>query len=216
MTTNREIFDEIAESWYRLRHWSRFTKELSEMADRWQHGTLLNIGCAHGPDFLPFKDSFKLSGIDFSEQMIKLALKYTAKFKFEAGLAVADASCLPFTSKTFDWAIAIASYHHIEDSEQRLIAFMELRRILKYGGEAFITVWNRWQPGFWLKGKEVYVPWRSRGKYLNRYHYLYSYRELRDVLIASGFTVIRMFPEKSFKFPLVGFSRNICALVKVI
>jgi tRNA (uracil-5-)-methyltransferase TRM9 len=214
MTTNREVFDEIAGSWYRLRHWSRFTKELEETASRWHKGKLLNIGCAHGPDFLPFKDNFELWGVDFSAQMVRLAQKYATKFDFKVNLTVADAISLPYPDNTFDWAIAVATYHHIQGDKQRQKAFHELRRVLKPGGEAFITVWNRWQPNFWLKGKEVNMPWKSRGKILYRYYYLFSYPELRSLLNHVGFEIIRMFPEKSYRFPLKFFSRNICALIK--
>jgi tRNA (uracil-5-)-methyltransferase TRM9 len=214
MSTNREVFDEIAESWYRLRHWSRFTKELEGMANRWHRGKLLNVGCAHGPDFLPFTDNFELCGVDYSIQMVKLARKYATKFKFTVKLAVADATSLPYTTNTFDWAIAIATYHHIQGDKRRQRAFQELRRVLKPGGEAFITVWNRWQPGFWIEGKEVDVPWKSRGKILYRYYHLFSYPELRKLLTEAGFKVISMFPEKSYHFPLKFFSHNICAIIK--
>jgi len=214
MTTNRETFDEIAESWYRLRHWSRFTKELEEMASRWHKGKLLNVGCAHGPDFLPFRDNFELWGVDFSMQMVKLARIYAAKFKFKAKLAVADATSLPYPDNTFDWAIAVATYHHIKGEKQRHKTFQELKRVLKPGGEAFVTVWNRWQPGFWLKGKEVNVPWESKGKTLYRYYYLFSYPEFRRLLTEAGFKVLSMSSEKSYRFPLKFFSRNICALIK--
>jgi tRNA (uracil-5-)-methyltransferase TRM9 len=214
MTTNREVFDEIAESWYRLRHWSRFTKELEELASRWHRGKLLNVGCAHGPDFLPFKNEFELWGVDFSTQMVKLARKYATKFKFKVKLAVADATSLPYPNNSFNWAIAVATYHHIQGDKQRQKAFQELRRVLKPGGEAFVTVWNRWQPAFWLKGKEVNVIWKSRGKILYRYYYLFSYPELRKLLTEAGFEVISMFPEKSYRFPLKSFSRNICAMIK--
>jgi len=214
MTTNREVFDEIAESWYRLRHWSRFTKELDETRQRWHEGKLLNIGCAHGPDFMPFKDSFELWGIDFSIQMVTLAQKYAAKFNFKANLAVADATSLPYLDNTFDWAIAIASYHNIKGAEQRLKAFSELNRVLKPGGEAFITVWNRWQPGFWLKGKEVDIPWRSKAETLYRYYYLFSYSELYRLLTQVGFQVLDIFPEKSYRRPIKCLSRNICTLIK--
>jgi ubiquinone/menaquinone biosynthesis C-methylase UbiE len=216
MATNREIFDEIAESWYRLRHWCRFTEELDEVAQRWQKGRLLNVGCAHGPDFLSFEDGFELWGVDFSSEMVKLARKYATKFNFGVNLVVADAISLPFPDDFFDWAIAVATYHHIKGDEQRMAAFRELRRVLKPGAEAFITVWNQWQPAFWLNGKEVWVPWKSRGKTLYRYYYLYSYREFKKALTESGFEVIRIFPESSYKFPMKDFSRNICALVKAI
>ena len=52
------VYDEIAESWYGLRHWTRFRQELEEVAARWETGTLLNVGCAHGPDFLPLVGRF--------------------------------------------------------------------------------------------------------------------------------------------------------------
>ena len=214
MSTNREVFDEIAESWYRFRHWSRFNKELEEMATRWHQGKLLNVGCAHGPDFLPFKDSFELWGIDFSTQMVKLAQKYAAKFDFKVNLKVADATSLPYTDNTFDWTIAVATYHHIHEGKRRLKAFGELRRVLKPGGEAFITVWNKWQPSFWLKGKEVNMPWKSRRKIFYRYYYLFSYPELRSLLTQAGFEILSIFPERSYRFHLKYFSRNICVLIK--
>jgi len=213
--SNQEVFNQIAESWYQVRHWSRFTRELSELALRWQKGKLLNIGCAHGPDFLPFKRGFNLYGIDFSIKMLEMAQKYAAKFDLQANLAIADAVHLPFADAAFDWAIAIAAYHHIEGHDQRRQAFQELKRVLKPGGEAFITVWNRWQPGFWLKGKDVQVPWKSKGKILHRYHYLYTYHELRSELRKADFEVLRMFPERAYRYPVKCFSRNICAVVKV-
>jgi ubiquinone/menaquinone biosynthesis C-methylase UbiE len=214
MSINREIYDKIAESWYRFRHRSRFTTELEEMAARWRRGKLLNIGCAHGPDFLPFKDNFELWGVDFSAQMLKLAQKYAAKFDLKVRLTLADATSLPYPDNTFDRAIAVAVYHNIRGDEQRKEAFRELRRVLRPGGEAFITVWNKWQPRFWLKGKEVDMPWKSRMKTHYRYYYLYSYPELRSLLTGTGFEIVSIFPEKSYRFPLRFLSRNICALVK--
>ncbi|MCJ7515622.1 MAG: class I SAM-dependent methyltransferase [Dehalococcoidia bacterium] len=214
MSTNREVFDEIAESWYRFRHWSRFTIELEKMAARWRGGKLLNIGCAHGPDFLPFKNNFKLWGVDFSAQMLEMAQKYAVKFNLQVRLVIADAASLPYPDNSFDCAVAVAVYHNIRGGKQRRQALRELRRVLKPGGEAFITVWNKWQPGFWLSGKEVNVPWKSRGKTYHRYYYLYSYPELRSLLTATGFEIISISAEKSHRFPLQFFSRNICALIK--
>jgi len=214
MSTNKEVFDEIAESWYRFRHWSRFTRELEEMATRWRQGKLLNIGCAHGPDFLPFKSNFELWGVDFSAQMLKLAQKYAAKFNLRVKLTVADATSLPYRDNTFDCIIAVAVYHNIRGDKQRQKAFRELSRVLKPRGEAFITVWNKWQPSFWLKGKEVSMPWKSRRKIYYRYYYLYSYPELHSLLSQTDFEIVSIFPEKSYRFPLKFFSRNICALVK--
>jgi SAM-dependent methyltransferase len=210
----RDIFNQIAPSWYNFRHWSIFRSELEVLAQRWQKGRLLNLGCAHGADFLPFMQSFDLCGVDFSIEMLRFARKYSQKFNFTANLAVADVRYLPYPDETFDRAISIATYHHIEGEDEKRAALSELRRVLKPGGEAFITVWNRWQPRFWFKPREVAVPWRIKDKMLYRYYYLFSYSELERLVKRAGFEVLKSFPESSYSFPLKAFSRNICLLVR--
>ncbi|MBI2980021.1 MAG: class I SAM-dependent methyltransferase [Chloroflexi bacterium] len=209
-----DIFDQIAPGWYNFRHWTIFRSELEVLARRWQNGRLLNIGCAHGPDFLPFRQGFTLHGIDFSTEMLALARKYSRKFDFTVSLARADASYLPYQAEVFDWVISVATYHHIRGEKERQAALDELRRVLKPGGEAFITVWNRWQPRFWLSGKEVAVPWRTGGKTLYRYYYLFSYPELERLVKRAGLSVLKAFPESTCRLPVKFFSRNICLLVK--
>ena len=214
MATNREVFDQIAESWYRVRHWPLLKEELEELAARWQSGKLLNVGCAHGPDFLPFSQGFELWGVDSSPAMLKQALKYSAKFKLYVNLMASDALFLPFPNNTFDWAISVATYHHIKGREEREKAFVELKRVLRPQGEAFLTAWNHGQPRFWFKSKEQQVPWRLKEKTIHRYYYLFSYGELRKLLIKTGWEIVAMSPEKSYHFPIRNFSHNICVLVK--
>ena len=211
---SREVFNEIAPSWYNFRHWSRFRRELEPLVPRWREGKLLNIGCAHGADFLPFRQSFELYGVDFSAEMLKLAQKYAAKFDFGVSLAAADVRYLPYAEGTFDRAISVATYHHLEGKEERLKALQELGRVLKPGGEAFITVWNRWQPKFWLRRREIVVPWRTRAKRLHRYYYLFSYGELEKLVKRAGFELLESSPERSYRWPIKFFSRNICLLVR--
>ncbi|MFC1964429.1 class I SAM-dependent methyltransferase [Chloroflexota bacterium] len=214
MATNKEIFEQIAPGWYNFRHWSIFRHELETLARRWQQGRLLNIGCAHGPDFLPFRQGFELHGVDFSAEMLKFARRYSGKFDFAVSLALADVRSLPHPDETFDWAISVATYHHIEGNEERLKSLLELRRVLKPGGEAFITVWNRWQPRFWFSSKEPAVPWRTKDKTLYRYYYLFSYGELEKLAKKVGFEVLKSFPESAYSCPVKLFSRNVCLLVK--
>jgi tRNA (uracil-5-)-methyltransferase TRM9 len=214
MTTNREVFDQIAESWYRVRHRPLLTVELDVLAARWQGGKLLNVGCAHGPDFLPFRQGFELFGVDFSPAMLGQALRYSDKFEFYVHLAVSDALFLPFPNNTFDWAISVATYHHIKGRDEREKAFRELRRVLKPEGEVFLTVWNRGQPRFWFKSKEQQIPWRLREKTVYRYYHLFCYSELRKLLVKTGWQIVAMSPERSYHFPLRRFSRNICVLVR--
>ena len=214
--TTKEVFDRIAPAWYSYRHRSIFTRELEEMAVRWRGGKLLNAGCGHGPDFLPFKEGFKLYGIDISGKMLELAGKYAEKYSFDVNLTEADAREIPFSDTFFDYAIVVATYHHIEGDEERLRAFKELKRVLKPGGEAFITVWNRWQPRFWLRGKETLIPWKSGDETFYRYYHLFSYRELEKIIKKAGLEVVKLYPESKYRFPIKFFSRNICVLARKV
>jgi tRNA (uracil-5-)-methyltransferase TRM9 len=214
MSTTRDIFNQIAPGWYNFRHWSIFRRELETLAQRWQKGRLLNIGCAHGPDFLPFTQGFDLHGVDFSAGMLSFARKYAGKFGFEVNLVLGDAVHLPYSDETFDRAISVATYHHIKGGEDKETALRELRRVLKPGGEAFITVWNRWQPRFWFSGRETTVTWRTKGETLHRYYYLFSYAELERLVKRARLEILKSFPEMAYRFPLKLFSRNICLLVR--
>lgn len=223
MPTLKDVYDRIAPSRYSLHHRTRFLKELEEMAGRWQKGRLLNLGCGHGADFPPFKDAFELCGLDFSSVELELARKYGQKFGFDAELVQADVSRLPFADETFDWAIAIAVYHHLDTPAGREQAFAELRRVLKPGGEAFITVWNRWQPWRgggrgvnvrWFRKKESDVPWQTKEGTLYRYYYFFTYPEVERLARRAGFRILKSFPESSFRFPIKYFSRNICLLLR--
>ena len=111
----KEVFDRIAPSWYNFRHRSIFKAELEELAYEWKTGKLINLGCGHGADFIPFKDNFELYGVDFSSGMLKQAQKYATKFQYDVSLTQADISELPFADNSFDWAIAATTYHHIKE-----------------------------------------------------------------------------------------------------
>jgi len=209
----RAVFNEIAPSWYNYRHHTIFRTELEKLAREWDGGTLLNLGCGHGADFLPFAGKFHLYGIDFSEGMIAQARKYAAKYHFQPALAVADLTALPFPDAAFDDAIAVATYHHLK-APHRLPALKELRRVLKPGGSAFITVWNRGQPKFWFKNQELLIPWKSRERTLYRYYHLFTYGEIRRLAQTAGFEVTAIFPENGYRLPVKFFSRNICLIIK--
>lgn len=212
MTEN--VFDRIAPGWYGFRHHTIFRTELEALAKKWQSGKLLNVGCAHGPDFIPFKEHFELYGIDTSIEMLNYGRKYARKFDFEPLLALADATGLPFTDNSFDYAIAVATYHHLKDKTARLKALRELKRVLKPGGEAFITVWNHRQPRFWFNRADTLVPWRIKEEVVQRYYHLFSYREIEKLVKQAELQLLQSFPESSHRFPLKYFSRNICLLIK--
>jgi ubiquinone/menaquinone biosynthesis C-methylase UbiE len=207
-------FDAIAPSWYNFRHYSIFKAELESLAARWQKGRLLNLGCGHGADFLPFKANFELEGADYSAGMLEQAKKFLKNHGFSARLVQADLRQLPYEDARFDFAISVAAFHHLKGRETQLAAFSELKRVLKPGSEAFVTVWNRCQPRFWFKPKEVLIPFRVSDEIVERYYYLFTFREIKRLARQAGFDVLKAFPEGRRRFPVPSFSRNICLLLK--
>jgi tRNA (uracil-5-)-methyltransferase TRM9 len=209
LATNRETFDRIAGSWYGFRHWPLFGDELAELASRWGSGRVVNLGCAHGPDFLPFISGFELHGVDFSAGMLEQARLYMAKHGFRAELVQADLAHLPYPPASFDYAVSVAAYHHIEEDGGRQAAFAELYRVLRPGGEVFLSVWNHLQPAFRDGPQDRLVPWRSGGQVLYRAYHLFTPAELAAHLVQGGFEVVWMGSERRHSGTLET-ARNIC------
>jgi len=207
-------FDAIAPAWYNFRHYTIFKAELDALAQRWKTGKLLNLGCGHGADFLPFKNAFELYGMDYSEGMLEQAKRFAQKHAFSVSTTQADLRALPYASESFEQAIAVATYHHIKGHAEQLKALAGLHRVLKPGGEAFITAWNRLQPRFWFKSKEILLPFSVGPQTIERYYYLFTFGELEKLARKSGFDILRSAPESRYHFPVKAFSRNICLLIK--
>ena len=207
-------FDAIAPAWYNFRHYTILKAELEALAQRWQEGKLLNLGCGHGADFLPFKNSFELYGIDYSNGMLQQAKRFAHKHNFNASLTQADLRTLPYADNSFEQAIAVATYHHIKGRTEQLKALSELHRVLKPRGESFITVWNRCQVRFWFKGKEILLPFKIGDQTIERYYYLFTFGEMEKLTRHAGFDILRSAPESRYQFPMRTFARNICLLLK--
>jgi len=154
----------------------------------------LNIGCGHNiePAFINIDKHGDPALLDYVHDL-------------ETGLPKEIAS---------DSVDLVFSSHVMEHIRNLTGLMRDCHRVLKPGGEALITVWNRWQPRFWFSRREVAVPWRKRSETLYRYYYLFSYTELEKLAKQAGFQILKSFPESYYHFPFKIFSRNICLLVK--
>ena len=181
-----KVYNKIAESWYNIRHWTIFSEELEKLNREWKGGKLLNIGCAHGPDFLSFSSQkFQFFGLDSSKELILLSKKYSKKFNLTFHNLVGDMRYLPYRDKSFDYVISVATLHHLLLRVERLQALREIKRVLRK--EAFITVWDRNNPELPDK-KIIEKEWSLRGQILKRQYYLYDKEELEKDLEEVGFS----------------------------
>ena len=216
MATNRDIFDRIAQSWYGFRHWPLLRQELEELATRWSGGRLVNLGCGHGADFIPFAAGFQLTGLDFSRNMLRQGRVYMQKHGFLASLVEGNLVALPFADGSFDHAIAVASYHHLDGENARACAFAELRRVLRPGGEAFLSVWRNPREGPDVGPEDRLVPWRNGETVLQRYYHFFTPEELRSGLERSGFSVLRLEPDTRPAAEGSAGQGNLCVLAERI
>ena len=180
---SKEFYDSVAESWYNIRHWTIFRQELEKLNKEWS-GSLLNVGCAHGADFVPFSPGkFRFFGMDSSKELVFLSRKYAQKSGLVFHNCVGDMRELPFTENSVDYVICIASLHHLLEREERLQALKEMKRVLRK--EAFITVWDIRNSDL-PDDKIIEREWNRKGEVLKRLYYLYDKDELRKDLEEAG------------------------------
>src|SRR5207248_3340410 len=107
-------------------------------------------------------------GIDVSRKLLTIGKKATSSSQDFRSIewVGADATALPFPDATFDAALCIAVLHHLASRVDRLLAVTEMRRVLRPGAKAFLSVWSLDDPylervlGGRPKKPDVEIPWR--------------------------------------------------------
>ncbi|MDD5693616.1 MAG: class I SAM-dependent methyltransferase [Patescibacteria group bacterium] len=208
VTKTRDDYNKVADHFSSTRYafnWSRVAKTIEELQIK-PGSKVLDLGCGNGRviDVLK-KIDIEYTGLDISENLIKLAQKKYPKEKFVVG----DLLKIPFLDNEFDYVLSLATLHHIPSSEQRLNALKEIYRILKPGGTTLVTVWYFWDDPALKKqidqealaqeaGKskldygDFLKPWKdSKGNTLiERYFHAWEKSEMKDLLKNVGFTNI--------------------------
>src|SRR3989344_4737155 len=108
----QEIWDLMAPNWNNFRQ--RPIKELSKL--KWKKGKILDVGCGNCRNLLPFKN-LECYGLDFSKNMLNEAKKFSKKQHFKVKLKYGHLEKLPYKQNEFDYLLAIAVLHHLEDHE---------------------------------------------------------------------------------------------------
>lgn len=187
----KKVWNEIADLWSKYK--KKQYEDLKEFLKN-KEGKILDLGCGSGRNFTK-RTGVDFYGVDFSENMIKLARKNAKEKNVDAKLFVSNAKNLPFEDNFFDYAIYIAALHCIESKETRKNSLEELFRVLKPKAKIMITVWskNHKKVEKYLKkfpDRNTKIPWKKENVEYLRYYYIYEKEELENLLKDTGFKIV--------------------------
>jgi SAM-dependent methyltransferase len=118
--------------------WEEIEYFLTKYAPFWD---VLDVGCGNGRLFWELKNqenSFEnYLWIDASEKLLEEAERL--HWKYFQLLDMRNISSLPENS--FDSIFFIASFHHLEKTEERIQVLLDTKNILKNWGKIFFTNW---------------------------------------------------------------------------
>ena len=189
MENQEKIWDNLAESWNNFRNKPELIIEYFKDKYTNNAGRIVDLGCGNARNLISF-NNFICYGVDFSENILKMAKLTSEKYDLDLKLTKSNLEKLSFKDNFFDYALMLASLHHLETKEKRFDALKELYRILKKDGIALVTVWNKWQLKFLFRKKNTLIPWKQKDKIHYRYYYLFGYFELKNLLKKLNFKIL--------------------------
>jgi ubiquinone/menaquinone biosynthesis C-methylase UbiE len=202
-----KVWDTIAKDWNDYRNTPR--TEIKEFLKNKQ-GKHLDLGCGSGRNFMN-KKGLKITGIDFSKNMIEQAKEKAKNLRIRAEIKKANAWETNLPDEEYDCGILYAVLHCIQGKEKQQKTIKEFYRLLKKGAEGYISVWGKNSPRIKAaikeqqkKGettKETTISWTTKkGTKVERYTKIFEAKELRKMIISTGFTITKEWEDENMNY----------------
>ena len=187
-----KIWDSIANPWK-----TYVVKKIPFVVEflKGKKGKIIDLGCGNGRNMI-VNDNLEYYGVDFSKVQLMHAKKLVKQDKINVHLFKSRADKLDkkkFRNKMFDYGLFIATLHCLETPLERKNSLLEFYRVLKFGAEGLISVWNSEDKRFAGYEKEIYMSWKEEGVPYMRFYYLYDKKELLDLIKSVGFKVLKIY-----------------------
>ncbi len=184
--TEQKTWDAIAESFDCTRN--KTWPHCIDFIKKTNHQTsAVDLGCGNGRHLIPLANNCNQAiGIDLSRKLLTITRQKLNRNQItNTTLFQASLTHIPLNSDSIDTALYIAALHNIRTKQLRIKSLMELKRILKKGGKALISVWARNQPRFqkkiisakqnnMLEEGDIILYWRQHQLNVPRFYHLYT------------------------------------------
>ena len=181
----KNIYEDIAEHFNNTRtyKWSWVNEFLDSLK---KNNMVYDIGCGNGRNMI--HDNLHFIGIDNCENFLKIC--------GQKNLNVINSNItqIALNANSTDAIICIAVLHHLSTKDNRLLALLEMKRLIKSGGKILLSVWSINQPKKTRRSFKHYgdniVLWNQYGKIYERYYYIFKLDELKTLIKIAGLMII--------------------------
>lgn len=124
-------------------YWRNPSEESYYLVNRWRaqgKEEFLDLGCGMGRHAILFgKNHFQVNCFDLSEEAVQSTKQWAEQENLAFGYAVGDMLCLPYEEERFDCILCRNVISH-SDTRGVMQTIAEIRRVLRVGGECFLTL----------------------------------------------------------------------------
>ncbi|TFG09521.1 class I SAM-dependent methyltransferase [Candidatus Heimdallarchaeota archaeon] len=209
-----EAYSKIAPKYTRLKRkpWKDFQQYITLIRQFYQlphSGIMLDVGTGNCRNLLLFENQgWEYIATDISFELLSDSVSLLNN---KISHINSDMRWLPLRDRCIDFALCIASLHHLRENKDVVRVLKNIKQVLKNNNYVIISCWRRWKKGTRKKmirdllvypfKKILYRKWRHGDIYLSwlgdngkiiakRYYHLFTKREITKVVVKSGFKIV--------------------------